>query len=68
MGLNDDQLDRLAEFLFFLVLNLIVFFVSKIFVSVSIAVCVFGSLFNALWMTFLLLPVLRRIPGVKDHF
>ena len=68
MGMNDDQLGRLAEFLFFLVLNLIVFFVSKIFVSVSIAVCVFGSLFNALWMTFLLLPVLRRIPRVKDHF
>lgn len=68
MGMNNDQLGRLAEFLVCLLLNLIVFFVSKIFVSVTIAVCVFGSLFNALWMTFLLLPVLRLIPGVKDHF
>ena len=68
MGLSSGQRERLLEFTVCLLLNLAVFFLSKFFVHVSVALCVFGSLFNALWMAYLLLPGLRRIPGIKKHF
>lgn len=67
MGLTEKQADRLAEFLAFLLINLLIFFISMLFVRLSILECIGYSLLNATWMTFLLMPLLRWLPMTKKR-
>lgn len=62
MGLTEKQVYRLAEFVAFLLINLLIFFISMLFVRLSVIECIGYSVLNATWMTFLLMPLLRWLP------
>lgn len=53
------------EFSVVFTLNLIVFSVSLIFTENSFFNCLAYSIINALWMTFLLLPLLNKLANQK---
>lgn len=59
--------DRLAEFIGLLIFNLVVFFISKIFVDdLTVFNCFLYSLFNSVWMLFTIIPLLNWLNKRKS--
>ncbi len=65
MKLNLYQANKLAEIIVMLVINIAVFLLSKVFVEISLEECFLYSLVNAIWMPFILLPIIKNI---QDKF
>jgi len=59
--LNQSQGNKLVEIIAMFLINIVVFLLSKIFVSISFGLCFLYSLINTSWMPFVLLPALKKI-------
>lgn len=53
--------ELIAKLIAMFIINLVIFLISKLFVSIDLVTCFSVSLVNTIWMTFLLLPILESI-------
>lgn len=60
------KVDKLAEYVAYFIINLMLFFVGKIFSEISIIQCFLFSLINAIWMGLLLSPLLKKFSAKKE--
>ena len=53
--------DKLAVVFVIFIINIVFFLFSMIFSDVKLVNCLLYSFINALWMTFILIPILEKI-------
>ena len=53
--------EKLVAVIAFFIINIIFFLVSMIFTDISLLNCLIYSLINAIWMPFILIPILKKI-------
>lgn len=61
MKLTQKQGDVLVDIIAMFVINIIVFLLSKLLVEISIDQCFLYAVINSIWMSFVLLPAIKKI-------
>lgn len=59
--------EKLVAIIAFFIINIIFFLVSIIFTEISLLNCLFYSLINALWMPFILIPILEKVSSKRNN-
>ena len=57
--------DKLAVVFALFIINIVLFLFSMIFSDVKLVNCLLYSFINALWMTFILIPILEKITSKR---
>ena len=66
MKLNQKQFDTLVHFTGTLIINVVIFLIGAFLTDMKLGIALLYSLINAVWMTFLLVPILPRINKVFE--
>ena len=59
--MGETNLEKLAKVVALFIINIVFFLFSMIFSDIKLVNCLFYSFINALWMTFILIPILEKI-------
>ncbi|GEM_PF-5988515 len=60
--------NKLAEAIAVFLVNIVVYLISMLFLKVSLWECCIFSIINAVWMPFILLPIIERMPSLFKQY
>ena len=57
--------NHLATIIAFFIINLVIFFLSMLFMQIDFIDCLLYSLINALWMPYILVPLVQKVTSKR---